>query len=299
MKYTRLEDRIVIQPSQQYEKKTVGDFLEEYCISRKNRYLMLQNHEILLDNIPVKSQEETIGERSLTILLPDQEPDWPAADEPCCVIYEDDFVYIVRKDAGCIIHGENDDTGCLCARAARWQTDHGVHAPVRPLHRLDKDTQGLVLFSKIPFFQPWLDSQLSQKQIRRHYLAITRGRSEPGKKYTFRDRIGRDRHQSGVYRVSKTGVEAVTKAECLAAKNGYLLFGCDLETGRTHQIRVHLSAHGFPIVNDPLYGSASRDFRCMGLWADEITFRSPLTRKKHRIRDFENENYRFFEGEKK
>ncbi len=297
MKYERKSDRIIIHPSQQYAGKTIEDFLNEYMISKKNRYLLIQNRQILLNDEPVRNSSEVIGTRSIAVLIPSEESGWLAAEKPCQVVYENDFVYIVHKEPGCIIHGEPGDTGCLCAQAARWQEEHGIHAPVRPIHRLDKDTQGLVLFSKIPFFQPWLDAQLAKKEIRRHYLAVTRGRSEPGKKYVFSDRIGRDRHQNGVYRVSKNGAEALTRAECLAAENGYLLFGCELETGRTHQIRVHLSHHGFPIVNDPLYGTASKDFRNMGLWADEITFRDPLTRKKHRIHDTENEDYSIFQGE--
>lgn len=298
MKYERLSDRIIIHPSQQYAGKTIADFFDEYRISRKNRYLLLQNRQILLDETAVKRAEETIGSHDLIILLPEEEIDWPLAEKPCRVVYEDDFVYIVHKDPGCIIHGEADDVSCLNAMAARWQADHGIHAPVRPLHRLDRDTQGLVMYSKIPFFQAWLDHQLSEKQIRRHYLAITRGRCPLKTRMVWRDRIGRDRHQSGVYRVSPNGVEAVTAAECLDSRCGYLLFGCELETGRTHQIRVHLSHHGYPIVNDPLYGTASNDFEHMGLWADEITFRSPVTRKKHRIHDTDNEDFRLFQGEK-
>ena len=297
MKYTRNENSIVIFPSQQYEKKSVRDFLDEYLISRKNRYLLLQNRQILLDGKPVTSDEQLIGSQPITLLIPPEEPDWKPATAPCKVVYEDDFVYIVHKEPGCIIHGVADDDTCLNAMAARYQLDHQILSPVRPLHRLDKDTQGLVLYSKIPFFQPWLDSQLAEKQISRHYLAITRGRCKPHTKAVYKDRIGRDRHKNGVYRISKTGVEAVTRTECLAEKNGYLLFACELETGRTHQIRVHLAGHGFPIVNDPLYGTPSRDFRHMGLWADEITFRSPITRKKHRIHDIKNDDYQLFEGE--
>lgn len=297
MKYERKSDRIVIHPSQQYAEKSVGDFLDEYLISRKNRYLLIQNRQILLDDEAVKNAAEIIGGHDITIMIPEEEPGWIPADKACTAVYENDFVYVVHKEAGVIIHGDPGDTECLCAMAAKWQEEHGIHTPVRPIHRLDRDTCGLVFFSKIPFFQPWLDACLAEKEIRRHYLAITRGRSMKGKKYTFRDPIGRDRHQSGVYRISRTGVDALTRAECLDVRNGYLLFGCELETGRTHQIRLHLSHHGFPIVNDPLYGTASKDFRNMGLWADEITFRDPLTRKKHRIHDTENEDYSIFQGE--
>ena len=299
MKYERQKDGILIHPSEQYKNKTVQDFLDEYLISKKNRYLLIRDQMILLDGTPVKKTEETIGDHDLFIAIPEEEPDWPLAEKACKVVYEDDFVYAVHKEPGYIIHGDENDTECLNAKAARYQKEHGIHAPVRPLHRLDKDTAGLVLYSKIPFFQPWLDSQLKDKQIQRHYLAITRGRCTQGKKYVFRDPLGKDRHKNGVYRISKNGIEAVTRAECLDIKNGYLLFGCTLETGRTHQIRLHLSHHGFPIVNDPLYGTVSHDFEYMGLWADEVTYRSPVTHKKHRIRDYDNNDYMIFKGDRK
>ena len=86
--------------------------------------------------------------------------------------------------------------------------------------------------------------------------------------------------------------------EKIAQRGPYTLLGCTLETGRTHQIRVHLSSMGLPIVNDPLYGVQSRDFPFMGLWADEIEFRSPLTNKKHKIHDIPVKEYDYFKGEK-
>lgn len=298
MKYEIHDNRITIPSCEQLRKKSVESFLDDYRISRKNRSLLVREEKLYLDDTPVKDLNELIGSRCLSIVLDETEPDWVKSSQPCEVVYEDAFVFVVHKDAGVIIHGDPDDTECLNAMAAKWICDQGYHFPVRPLHRLDRDTRGLVLYSKIPFFQPWLDAMMEEKQIRRHYLAICYGKAEPGAKFTCSEPIGRDRHQNGVYRVSKTGVKAVTKAEILASKGKYLLIGCELETGRTHQIRVHLSSRGYPIVNDPLYGKASRDFEHMGLWADEIEFRSPLTRKKHRIHDRMLSEYEIFGLEK-
>ena len=298
MKYTIQDGIIEIAPNEAMRRKTVADFLDEYRQSKKNRYLLVQDGMILLDGVPVKDIQQEIGMRTLAILRKDSGPDWIQSETPCEVIYEDAFVYIVHKEAGVIIHGEPDDTECLNAMAAAWLADHDLHVPVRPLHRLDKDTRGLVMYSRIPFFQPWLDAMMKEKQIRRHYLAICYGKAEPGTKFTCNEAIGADRHRNGAYRVSKTGVPASTKAEVLARKGKYLLIGCQLETGRTHQIRVHLANKGFPIVNDPLYGKVSADFEHMGLWADEIEFRSPLTRKKHRIRDRMLKEYEIFGLEK-
>lgn len=198
-----------------------------------------------------------------------------------------------------IIHADRkDETDCLNACVARYQKDHDIHAPVRPIHRLDQDTAGLVLYSRIPFFQAWFDEQLKEKKIARYYLAIVYGDLKPG--YTFSsDRcIGRDRHHAGMYRVSSDGKNAYTDFECLEQKGPYSLIRCQLKTGRTHQIRVHLSDLGYPIVNDPLYGAGSHDFHHMGLWADQITFRNPITGKKYTIHDRINPDYLYFETER-
>jgi len=297
MKYECKDDRMIISIGRSF--RTLEEFLDEYKQSRKNKYLLLQEKKILIDDIPAKSLQDNIQNRSLTLLTDEEEIDYLPAEKPCQVVYEDAFLYIVHKEPGMIIHGGKDDPNCLNAFAARYQKDKGIHAPVRPIHRLDRDTTGLVLYSKIPFFQPWFDEQLKDKKIQRHYLAITRGTCKENTYFFCDEPIGKDRHQNGKYIVSQTGNEAHTDVTCLKTRNGYNLFRCILETGRTHQIRVHLSYHGYPIVNDPLYGIKDRNFIHMGLWADEVIFRNPVTKKKHRIHDIPNRDYTYFETEAK
>lgn len=301
MKYT-FENNSILIPAEntRFSSMSVEQFLEFYHLSRKNRYLCIQERMVLLDDIPVKSGMEKIGGKTIRILLPQEPVDWAPAEKECEVIYEDPFVYIVHKEPGIIIHtDEKNSTDCLNACAARYQINHGIHAPVRPIHRLDRETTGLVLYSKIPFFQPWFDEQLKEKRIARQYLAIVHGNLRPGDSFVSSRRIGRDRHHAGMYRVSSEGKEACTKFQCLQQKGPYALIRCELETGRTHQIRVHLSDLGYPIVNDALYGVVSHDFQHMGLWADTITFHNPVTGKKHTIHDRANPDYAYFETDRK
>ncbi|MBR2845325.1 MAG: RluA family pseudouridine synthase [Solobacterium sp.] len=294
MRLTAKPGRLELLMDASMAGKTVSDFLDMYLISSGNRYRMKTEETLLLNHVPVKDEQTVLHAKDvITILIKHEEPGFMPADEACDVIYEDDLVYVVHKDAGIIIH-ETDRNDTLASMAARWQNDHGLHVPVRYIHRLDKDTSGLVLFVKVPFFQAWFDDQLQKKKIRRHYMAVCTGKAKKGQKFTFDQPIGKDRHVSGKYRVSETGKPAVTKAECLDTKNGFLLMGCELETGRTHQIRVHLSHSRHPIVNDPLYGVPSVSFRNMCLWADRMEFRNPVDGELISVSDRKNPDYEFF-----
>ncbi len=294
MRCTAKPGRLELFMDASMEGKTVSGLLDMYLISPGNRHLMKTEGTLLINRVPVKDEQTVLHAKdTVTILVKDEDPGFIPAEEECEVVYEDDLVYVVHKDAGVIVHDtERNDT--LASMAAQWQNAHGLHVPVRYIHRLDKDTSGLVLFVKVPFFQAWFDDQLRKKEIRRHYLAVCTGRAKKGQKFTFDQPIGRDRHVSGKYRVSDTGKPALTRAECMDTKNGFLLMSCELETGRTHQIRVHLSHSRHPIVNDPLYGVPSASFRHMCLWADRIEFRNPVTGELCSVSDRENPDFAFF-----
>lgn len=294
MNYFYKENTFFITLDRQWNDKTVNDFLDYCRQSRKNQYLLFQNKLILLNDQEVTNQTVLQENDTISIQIPETAIDWPMADQPCSVIYEDDFIYTAHKEPGMIIHTSPKSKECLNGQAAKYQEIHAIHAPVRPIHRLDKDTTGLVLYCKIPFFQPFLDDQLEEKKIQRIYYAIVKAPVPAGKKYSFCDPIGKDRHISNKYRVSNTGKNAWTEAECIETKHGYSLLKCTLHTGRTHQIRVHLSYHHLPIVNDPIYGVPSDLFQNMGLWAKELVYTDPLNNQKHSISDRINKDYVYF-----
>ncbi|MBQ3383917.1 MAG: RluA family pseudouridine synthase [Erysipelotrichaceae bacterium] len=275
------------------DKETnLAQLLESLCISRKNRYLLINDKKLLLNGEPVKNADITMQRNDrLSFILDEYEPDYAPADTECRVVWEDDLLYIVSKPAGIIVHDEHDS---LANQAARYLLNHDIKAPVRYIHRLDKETSGLIMFCKIPLFQPYFDKQLEEKKITRTYLALARGNGKIHQKYTFNENIGADRHENNKYRVSRTGKTAVTRAEILNSKNGVLLFRCRLLTGRTHQIRVHMSFHGFPILNDEVYGVKSDKIKNMGLWAYQLEFVHPFTHKTVRVQDADNPDFMLY-----
>ncbi len=292
MKYQLKYGKIDFHIDELFDQKPLSDFFDYYVQSKKNRYLLFQENRILINRKKPSSENDLLHKKDVvTIILPNEDIDYEPSEKECKVVYEDDFVYIVHKDPGMIIHGDSE---CLAKQAARYQLNHNIHTPVRYIHRLDEDTTGLVLFCKIPFFQPWFDKMLQEKNIHRHYLAICTGKAKINQGFRWDKPIGRDRHVSGKYRISETGQEALTKARCLARINDYLLMECELETGRTHQIRVHMSSSNHPIVNDPLYGLPSLDFKHMCLWANKITFTNPVTLQECTVTDIPNKDFKMF-----
>lgn len=200
------------------------------------------------------------------------------------VVYEDEWLLAVDKPAGIIIHG--DGTGQLTLTdLVRAHLDNEGRAEasrqVQAVQRLDCETTGLVLFSLSKEVQPKLDALVAGHGVHKRYIAIVEGAFPPGG-HTIDAPIGRDRHNARRMRVSRTGKPARTHVAVLDERDGCSLVACELETGRRHQIRVHLASSGHPIVGDALYG-ARRSVRALMLHAVEEEFDHPVTGEHLRI----------------
>lgn len=185
-----------------------------------------------------------------------------AEDIPLDIVYEDEWVLVVNKPAGLVVHpGHGNYTGTL-VNALAWHfkdnPDYDVTDPRLGLvHRIDKDTSGLLVVAKTPYAKTHLGKQFFDKTTQREYVAVVWGRPQPaqGRIETNIGRSMRDRLQMAVYDSgSDIGKHAVTHYEVTEPLGYVSVVKCVLETGRTHQIRVHMKHIGHPLFNDARYG---------------------------------------------
>ncbi|MCL6458223.1 MAG: RluA family pseudouridine synthase [Gorillibacterium sp.] len=226
---------------------------------------------------------------------PQFEPDWNLPE----LLYEDDFCLVAAKPAGMTVHpSRSEQTDTLANALSGYYQMTGQACRIRHIHRLDEDTTGPVLYAKNELAQLRLDQDMREKTIGRIYLALVHGKLK-AKRGTIDAPIGRDRHQSNRYRVSPTGEQAITHYELVEAFNGYSLVRLRLDTGRTHQIRVHMSHLGHPLVGDVLYGGKQEIISknsvtgiAMGstlivtrqaLHGEQLEFLHPLTREQIKL----------------
>ena len=259
---------------------TVKQFLEEQLlIPRKIRHFLRTKKNILINQKQVH-WNEIVKPGDICQLTFDEE-DYPPKEilwgnlDLVQEIYQDQHLIIVNKPEGMKTHGNQPGEIALLNHVSAY-----VGQNCYVVHRLDMETSGLVLFAKNPFILPILNRLLEKKEIAREYWALIEGRVE-SKELVFRDKIGRDRHDRRKRIVDeKNGQYAETHISRLKQfPNKTTLVRCKLKTGRTHQIRVHLSHHKHPILGDPLYNSKSRTSRLM-LHAFRLSFTHPLTLEK-------------------
>ena len=205
-----------------------------------------------------------------------------AEDIPLNIIYEDDDLLIINKESGMVVHpAPGHYTGTL-VNALLYRYKNLAGDKFRPgiVHRLDKDTSGLMIVAKTSEMLEKLSLMISKKEVERKYLAIVDGliKHDTGE---IDAPIGRDRNNRQKMAVSDVNAkEAITHFKVLERFNNNTLLECILDTGRTHQIRVHLSYIGYPVNNDPLYGRGKCSEFGQMLHSYSIKFKHPRTGKE-------------------
>ena len=257
---------------------TVKELLEDYfLIPRKIRHFLRTKKQVRV-NGQVMNWQSPIQPGDLLELTFDEE-DYPDKNIPLGdarlveELYQDEHLIIVNKPEGMKTHGNEPTEIALLNHVSAY-----VGQTCYVVHRLDMETSGAILFAKNPFILPILNRLLEDKRITREYLALCQGTFSQ-KKLILRHKIGRDRYDRRKRVVDNRKAQAAVTHVTLLKKIGKnSLVTCQLETGRTHQIRVHLAHEGHALVGDPLYSQKAAP-RLM-LHAHKLSLTHPLTLKE-------------------
>ena len=252
-------------------------------MTRSAAQRLIEQGRVSLNGKPGRKNDRLNPGDRVEYTVPEAKPvDIPARDIPLDIVYEDEDVMVINKPKGLVVHpaaGHQEDTlvnGLLYAKGGSLS---GINGELRPgiVHRIDKDTSGLLAVAKNDLAHTMLASQLKDHTMARTYDAIVRGsfREDTG---TVDAPIGRhptDRKKMCV--TARNSKPAVTHYEVVERFRGYTHIRCHLETGRTHQIRVHMAYIGHPLLGDTVYGHKSKelgqDSQC--LHASALCFRHP------------------------
>ena len=202
------------------------------------------------------------------------------------VIYEDKDIIVVNKPKGLVVHpanGNPDGTLVNAIMAMCKGSLSGIGGEIRPgiVHRLDKDTSGLLIIAKNDQAHINMSKQIKDRQVKKIYIALVKGRTKE-EEATINMPIGRSTKDRKKMAVRKDGKEAITHFKVLRRYNNYTLLEVKIDTGRTHQIRVHMAEIGHPVVGDMVYSNGKNEFGIQGqmLHAKSLEFRHPITGKQ-------------------
>jgi 23S rRNA pseudouridine1911/1915/1917 synthase len=254
----------------------------EIRLSRTRAQQWIDDGRVLLDGSPASRASQTVMEGVHVVVSPPDDALRRQAPEPedlpLDVLFEDDHLLAVNKPPGMVVHPTYRNTSKTLLNAVLWRLRDTPSARPGVLTRLDKDTSGLVLVALSPAVHAAVQAMVGSVRPRKEYLAVVEGRPEPP---SGRIRLPLSRDPGDRRRViaDTGGVWSETRYEVTATTGARSVVRCELVTGRTHQIRVHLASSGWPIVGDRTYGNPADVIARQALHAWRVTMPHPVTRE--------------------
>ncbi|TCO78969.1 ribosomal large subunit pseudouridine synthase D [Marinisporobacter balticus] len=267
------------------EEKRLDLYLSDALADMSRSFIqkLIEKGKIKINGKPIKIKKHKIKANDvIEIEIPEPERlKIEAENIPVEIIYEDDDLLVVNKPQGMVVHPAPGNYQGTLVNALMYHCKNlsSINGVIRPgiVHRIDKDTSGLLMVAKNDQAHKCLAEQLKEHSINRKYIALVYGNIKE-EKGTIQAPIGRDpNNRLKMAVVERNSKDAITHFRVLKRFKGYTLIEAKLETGRTHQIRVHMTYINHPLVGDPVYGPSKQKFRLKGqmLHAKTLGFRHP------------------------
>lgn len=255
-------------------------------LSRTMIKKLIESNNVLVNDKSKKVSYKVQANDNISIDVPEaKETKLKAQEIPLDIIYEDSDIIVVNKPKGMVVHpanGNPDGTLVNAILSICKNSLSGIGGELRPgiVHRLDKDTSGLIIVAKNDKAHINMSEQIKERNVKKTYIALVRG-NVPEEEATINMPIGRSTKDRKKMAVTKNGKQAITHFKVLKRYSKYTLLEIKIETGRTHQIRVHMAEIGYPVVGDAVYSNGKNEFGIEGqmLHAYKLEFMHPITNK--------------------
>ena len=279
-----------IKVNDEFEGKRIDAYISsvDTQLSRTMIQKLIEEKNIKVNGKIIKASYKVISGDEIEMEIPEpKEINLKPQNIPLDVIYEDNDIIVINKPKGMVVHpanGNPDGTVVNAVMALCKDSLSGIGGEVRPgiVHRLDKNTSGIMIIAKNDKAHINLSEQLKNHEVKKTYIALVRGTINENEA-TINMPISRSKNDRKKMAVNRDGKNAITHFKVLGRyKNKYTLLKVNIETGRTHQIRVHLSHIGHPVIGDDVYSNGKNEWgisgQCLHAW--KIEFKHPITKKK-------------------
>ena len=284
----KYKEIIEVKAEDKDKGKRLDAFLSEFFQDATRSYIqkLIDNKNIMIDGkSKTKSGNKLKGNENITVKIPEDEIlEVLPENLPIEIVYEDKDLVVINKDPGVIVHpAQGYYTGTLVNAVLYHIKDLStINGVIRPgiVHRLDKDTSGLIVIAKNDIAHVKLTDMFKDKTIEKRYVCICKGnfKNIGGRIETLIGRDSKDRKKMAV--VTENGKIAITNYEVIDSVQGFSLVDVGIETGRTHQIRVHMKSLNHPILGDETYGSSSELAKRQMLHSYYLKFNHPITQEE-------------------